>query len=226
MKLTKYLFFFLLLFFVMQWTIVSLYFTSFGQKQELIKKINKFPLQNIILEKTGVRIDSLQIINSDHPYGAMVGIPGAPYLILSKYLYEKFSPKELEYVLLHETGHYAMNHAVKEGVVFFLLFAIGSVVVHKIKAKKRVVFGILILGLIFGIALIQLGRKNEYEADHYAANRISDPQGMILATQKFQNFYGPKFTYGGNSFFIKLFYRSVPYSDRILIAKEEITRRK
>jgi len=225
LSLSKYLFFFLLLFLVMQWTVISLYFTSFGQKQELLKKVDKFPLQSLILQKTGVKINSLHIINSNRPYGAMIGVPGAPYLMLSKYLYEKFNTPEMEYVLLHETGHYVLKHSAKEGVLFFIFFGLGSVIIYKIHARKYMLFIILILSLFLGIILLQQGRRHEYEADHFAASKISDPEGMISATKKFQNFYGDHFTYNGNILIMRLFYRSVPYQDRIMMANEEIGRR-
>lgn len=147
----------------------------------------------------------------------MIGIPNAPYLILSKNLYENFNQGELEYVLLHEVGHYVLAHGIQEAIVFFMLFIVGCLILRKF--SRKTVLLIILMNFIFGISLIQFGRLHEYQADHYVVSKIQNPEGMILATRKFQNFYGVHFTYSGSNPFIRLFYRSVPYEDRIKIAE-------
>lgn len=65
--------------------------------------------------------------------------------------------------------------------------------------------------------------RSEYEADHFTVTHITDPQGMISATEKFKNQNFPPIDDTGIKW--KLLYRSVPYQERIEMAKQEMITR-
>jgi len=197
---------------------INLYLTSIGQKQQVLTEIKDSPIIGVIKDKTGLILDSFRIIASPRLYAVMIGVPGKPYMMLSSKLNQEFTGSEKEYVVLHETGHYLLHHTVKEAVFFLTLFAIGCLLI-----RKRPWYFIPTIGIVFGLLYIQFGMKNEYEADHFAATHISDPNGMITATEKFKNQNFPPIDDNGIKW--KLLYRSTPYNERINIANKEIKSR-
>jgi Zn-dependent protease with chaperone function len=211
----RYLFLFLIMGAVSQWMVLSLYLTSMGQKRQILTEITDSPLINLIKVKTGLQLTSFRIIASPRLYAVMIGIPGKPYMMLSSRLNEEFTDSEKEYVVLHETGHYLLHHSVKEAIFFGLLFIIGAFIVH-----KRKWFVVPLAGVILGLVYIQFGMVSEYEADRFAVNHISDPHGMITATEKFKNAHNPPLNDAGLKW--RLFYRSTPYRERIEMANKEL----
>lgn len=109
---------------------------------------------------------------------------------------------ELVAVLAHEVGHYKKKHIlqgmiisiVHTGVLFFLLsvfldspglyhaFGIGDTPIY----AGLLFFGLLYtpLELILSILMQMLSRKNEYEADRFAAETIDEPDNLIDALKK------------------------------------------
>jgi len=117
-------------------------------------------------------------------------------------LIEKHTVPELVAVLAHEIGHYKMKHILKNlligilhtGVVFYLLSIFVS---HKplfdafYMDKMSIYAGLILFGmlyspveLILAIFMHLFSRKNEYEADDYAAKTTQDPESMIQALKK------------------------------------------
>lgn len=214
----RYIILFLIMAYVSQWKTFHLYFTSLGQKQQILTKVNTSPLIELIYNKTGLLLKSYNIIASSKFYAVMIGIPGNPYMLLSTRLDQEFSDSEKEYVILHEVGHYLLNHAVKEAIFFTVLFTIGCLVV-----RKKSWYSIPVVGIFFGLLYIQFGMYSEYQADRFAVTHITDPQGMITATEKFKNNYFPPLN--DYSLFWPILYRSVPYHHRVDMANTEIQSR-
>jgi Zn-dependent protease with chaperone function len=170
-------------------------------------------------------VGTIKISESDRPFGMMMGIPGRPQLFLSRGLYNSFTPDEMEYVVLHEAGHYALAHSVKELLLGLVLLIVG---VFLLKRIGKPILGLLVanlLGLVFGVGMIRFGAFNELEADNYSATRMTNPEGMITATEKFRGYYGKSLTQTDNKILQWMFYRGNPYDNRIKMAKDEISRR-
>lgn len=116
-------------------------------------------------------------------------------------LVEKHSEEELVAVLAHEVGHYKKNH-VKQGV-FLSIIQIGLMcfllevctnlpeITTALGAETNafhlglIGFSFLFtpIGLITGIFMNMLSRKNEFEADQYAKNTY-DGESLKLALKK------------------------------------------
>jgi len=214
------LIFLLSLAYIPMWLQLNLFLSSLGKRKRAITRIKDIAITRVLLAKTNTKIKQVNISESDLLFGAMVGIPGSPQLFLSRKLYETFNKDELEYVILHEAGHYQLWHAIKElteGIVFFIL---GILILTKI---PNPILG-AILGLVFGILMIQLAKLSELEADIYSLKRVGNPKGMITATEKFKKAWKAKDP--KNPVIRFLFYRGNLYENRIKMAKEEIARRK
>src|SRR4030066_1530533 len=121
-SLSRYFLLFLIIVAVSQWMVLGLYLTSIGQKQQILTEIKNSPQISLIKSKTGLQLESFRIIASPRLYAVMIGVPGKPYMLLSSRLNQEFTDSEKEYVVLHETGHYLLHHAIKEGIFFVLLF--------------------------------------------------------------------------------------------------------
>lgn len=114
-------------------------------------------------------------------------------------LIEKNSVSELVSVLAHEIGHYKKKHILKSliisilhmGIMFYLLSIFlthhglfdAFYMVHASVYAGLIFFGMLYtpIEMILSIFLNIFSRKNEYEADRFAAETIENPNSMIQA---------------------------------------------
>lgn len=218
----KYFLFAAILGYIPLWMQIGLFLSSLSKAKKPIAVIRDEKIHQLLFAKTNVNIKHTKISESYLPFGMMIGIPWRPQLILSKVLYKKFSPSEIEYVILHEAGHYVLAHSIKELLAGTSLFICGVFLLRAAGGPVGVALSIVI-GLIFGILMIQLGRRNEIEADTFALAKISNPVGMISATKKFQKAYR---NHTDSALVRLLFYRGNPYTNRIQMAEKEILIRK
>lgn len=189
---------------VSNWHLFLIRFNGFTKKQDL-------QLSEFIRQKTGIEITTFYIVTSDLLFGGMTGIPTKPIMSLSSKLYHAFSKDELHYIALHETGHYALKHILKEALLhlgiillmFFLSSSLGFILA-------------IVCGVVLGCTTIQIARMFEWQADTYALQRLDNPLAMISATKKLQAAWGGPLD---NSLIRKLFYRGIPYSQRISYAQ-------
>ncbi|TAH27740.1 MAG: M48 family peptidase [Cytophagales bacterium] len=142
------------------------------------KKIN-FPLDNIFVLDGSKRSAKANAFFS--------GMGSKKKIVLYDTLINNHSEEELVAVLAHEVGHYKKKHIIwgytlsilQIGFMLFILsklifnqeiskaFGANDLVVH----INLIAFGILFspLSHLIGIAMNYFSRKNEYEADEYAA---------------------------------------------------------
>ena len=217
MEISKYIIFSLILIYVPLWLQISLFISSLGKGKKSMTIIKDEKISKIIWEKCKTKIDTVKISESDLLFGMMIGIPGRPQLILSRKLYESFNLDELEYVILHEAGHYKLWHSIKELIEGIIFFVLGLLLLSNFEGPLGVVIGI-ISGLFFGVLMIQIAKLKEIQADAYSLKRLSNPQGMIPATNKFLKAWEDKSS--KNKLIRFLFYRGNPYENRIRMAKE------
>jgi STE24 endopeptidase len=117
-------------------------------------------------------------------------------------LIEKHSIPELVGVLAHEIGHYKKKHILKSllisiihmGIVFYLL---SIFLTHKglfdafYMQNMSIYAGLIFFGMLYApiemvLSLLMniFSRKNEYEADKYAADTTKKPEDLISALKK------------------------------------------
>lgn len=198
--------------------IITTTLTGLQKPKAAFERVENPQLTEFIKQKTSVAVNDFFIVNSDSLFGGMTGIPTRPVMTISKRMYETFSQGELNYVVLHETGHYVYRHTVKE-LVIQLVIVIAAFFVFRhlgIGNKNLVVGSSLVGGVIIGIIMVQLMRQFEWQADTFALQRLDDPQSMVEATKKLQTAWGGP---SDTSLTRKLFYRGIPYSERIIHAE-------
>ncbi|HEY86477.1 MAG TPA: M48 family metallopeptidase [Dehalococcoidia bacterium] len=117
-------------------------------------------------------------------------------------LIEKHTVPELVAVLAHEIGHHKRKHVLQgviisilhTGVFLFLLSVfLGSPGLYQAfyVEQQSIYAGLLFFGLLYApielllsIVMQMLSRKNEYQADRFAAETIDEPQSLVDALKK------------------------------------------
>ncbi len=169
------------------------------EEGELRDKIEDFA------ENTGFKLDNIFVINgskrSTKANAYFTGIGAKKRIVLYDTLIEEMETDEIVAVLAHEIGHYKKKHItqgliislVQTGVVLFI-FSLLIDNPHLSRALGveepnfhigLVAFGILYspVSFVLGIFMNQLSRKNEYQADAFAAENY-DAGALASALKK------------------------------------------
>ena len=158
-----------------------------------------------LLSRTGFRSRGLYVMDgskrSSHGNAFFAGFGSAKRIVLFDTLVSRLRPAEVEAVLAHELGHYKLRHIVKAMALswafsFLLLLALGFLAGQPWFYRG---LGMETATLPIGLALFMLvtpeftffvqpllslfSRKNEYEADRYAAAN-ADAAELVRALVK------------------------------------------
>ncbi|HEV2430168.1 MAG TPA: M48 family metallopeptidase [Burkholderiales bacterium] len=158
-----------------------------------------------LLSRTGFRSRGLFVMDgskrSSHGNAFFAGFGAAKRIVLFDTLVSRLQPAEVEAVLAHELGHYKLRHIVKGmalswGFSFALLLALGLLAVQPWfyqglgmeTATLPIALALFLLVVpeftFFVQPLLSLfSRKNEYEADRYAAAN-ADAAELVRALVK------------------------------------------
>jgi STE24 endopeptidase len=117
-------------------------------------------------------------------------------------LIAQHSIPEMVAILAHEVGHYKRKHILQgtivgilqAGVIFFLLslFLSSPGLYQAFYMRQESIYaGLLFFGLLYtpielvlSVLMQMFSRKNEYEADRFAAETIDDPHSLVHALEK------------------------------------------
>lgn len=168
-----------------------------GQLREAILNYTRsvdFPVKNVFVMDGSRR--------SSKSNAFFTGFGRNKRIALYDTLIEKHTVPELIAVLAHEIGHHKKKHILQGtiisivhfGVLFFVLsIFLGSPGLYDAfyMDQQSVYSGILFFGLLYtplemvlSVAMNALSRKNEYEADRFAAATIEGPQHLTEALRK------------------------------------------
>ena len=158
-----------------------------------------------LLSRTGFRSRGLYVMDgskrSSHGNAFFAGFGTAKRIVLFDTLVSRLQPAEVEAVLAHELGHYKLRHILKGmalswGFSFVLLLALGLLAgrpwfyegLGMDTATLPVALALFMLVVpeftFFAQPLLSLfSRKNEYEADRYAAKN-ADAAELVRALVK------------------------------------------
>lgn len=200
------------------WFQLKSFIAAFLRTKKGVSFIQDRWITQTILKKTGVNIETITIFESEKMFGMMpITFPFKPNMILSREMYEGFTKDELEWVILHEAGHYILWHGIKLGVVQLCLLISG---IYILNATNSISIGILCL-LLFIFLYIQFCKYIEYEADTYSIARVDNPQGVITAQDKLIKSHN----INEQSFITKYLLGATLPSQRIKLAKRKISYR-
>ncbi|RMI15140.1 MAG: M48 family peptidase [Calditrichaeota bacterium] len=153
-----------------------------------------FPLQNVFV------IDGSRRSTKSNAF--FTGFGKNKRIALFDTLIANHTVRELVAVLAHEIGHYKKKHILKSmiisivhmGVMFYLL---SIFLTHRglfeafFMEHMSVYAGLIFFAMLFSpiemilsLLLHIFSRKNEFEADRFAAETIEDPEDMVRALKK------------------------------------------
>jgi STE24 endopeptidase len=169
------------------------------EKGELRDAIKKFA------DKVGFKLDNIFVINgskrSTKANAYFTGFGAKKRIVLYDTLINDMETDEIVAVLAHEIGHYKKKHViqgllislVQTGIMLFIF----SLLINNTNLSKAlgvdvpnfhiglVAFGILYspVSFVLGIFMNLLSRKNEYQADEFAAVNFK-PEALASALKK------------------------------------------
>ena len=155
--------------------------------------------------KAGFKLDNIFVINgskrSTKSNAYFTGLGAKKRIVLYDTLIEDLETEELVAVLAHEIGHYKKKHVIQglfisileTGLLLFIFsLLIGSPALSNALGVEQpnfhiglVAFGILYspVSFVLGIFMNMLSRKNEYQADAFAAVEYQ-PEALASALKK------------------------------------------
>ena len=156
-------------------------------------------------KKAGFKLDNIFVINgskrSTKANAYFTGLGAKKRIVLYDTLINDMEIEEITAVLAHEIGHYKKKHVIQSllislvqtGIVLFIFsLLIDSPVLSKALGVEEpnfhiglVAFGILYspVSFVLGIFMNILSRKNEYQADTFAAENYN-PDALASALKK------------------------------------------
>jgi STE24 endopeptidase len=168
-----------------------------GELKEFILRYARsvnFPIKNVFVMDGSKR--------SSKSNAFFTGFGRNKRIALFDTLIEQHTVPEMVAVLAHEVGHYKKRHILQgtivgifhTGLIFFLLsLFLGSPDLYQAFYMKQesIYAGLLFFGLLYtplelvlSVIMQMFSRKNEYEADRFAAETIDDPRSLIDALKK------------------------------------------
>lgn len=155
--------------------------------------------------KVGFKLKNIFVMDgskrSSKANAYFTGLGAKKRIVLFDTLIKDHTDEELVSILAHETGHYKKKHALtgtaisllQTGIMLYILsLFIGNPDLSKAlgASEGSFHFGILVFGLLYspislvlGLFMNMLSRKNEFEADRYAAENY-DPHPLQEALKK------------------------------------------
>jgi STE24 endopeptidase len=156
-------------------------------------------------DKTGFRLENIYVINgskrSTKANAYFTGFWKKKRIVLYDTLIDDLETHELVAVLAHEIGHYKKKHVIQglflsiihTGLLLFIFsLLIDSPALSRALGVEEprfhiglIAFGILYtpVSFLLGIFMNKLSRKNEFQADEFAATR-HDPKALASALKK------------------------------------------
>jgi STE24 endopeptidase len=159
------------------------------------KPLEEGDLRNAITEfatKAGFKLKNIYVIDgskrSTKANAYFTGLGPKKRIVLYDTLIKQLSTQEIVAVLAHEVGHYKKKHTliglstsiIQMGLTLYILsLFIGNPILNQVLGVDKpgihiglIVFGILYspISTIIGLIMNVISRKNEYQADAYAAS--------------------------------------------------------
>ncbi|OGG12952.1 hypothetical protein A2773_01955 [Candidatus Gottesmanbacteria bacterium RIFCSPHIGHO2_01_FULL_39_10] len=194
-------------------------------KKNKTKDITDKKILDLIYKKTGLKLSKILLFDTSKVWAMMAGFPPKPYMIISNEAYKNLDKDEMEWIYLHEAGHYILWHNLKMALLQLLFIFPGLIMPIIIKSYILQIIGSIILAILSSILYFYLARLFEYEASYYAMRRMTNPQAISTLALKAQKRWFDKVKHEK---FHKLFNTWIYdiYENLVQAAKKEITSRK
>ena len=197
-----------------------------GELKEVILRYTRsvnFPIDNVFVMDGSKR--------SSKSNAFFTGFGRNKRIALFDTLIAQHTIPEIVAILAHEIGHYKQKHILKgtiigilhTGLVFFLLsiFLSSPGLYHAFYvAQESIYTGLIFFSLLYtpielaiSVLIQMFSRKNEYQADRFAAETINEPHSLINALKKLSSANLSNLT--PHPFYVFLNYSHPPLLSRI-----------
>lgn len=189
---------------------------------------------NRLLERCGFKSRGVFVMDgskrSSHGNAYFTGLGRAKRIVFFDTLIKQLTPDETEAVLAHELGHFKKKHIVKQMIVSFgltliVLYILSLLIKHPIFYQSLGVTtvttynGLILFMLLLGVVSLPFAplfsyfsRKNEFEADSFAAAH-ADKKELISGLVKLYKDNASTLT--PDPLYVKFYYSHPPASVRI-----------
>jgi STE24 endopeptidase len=158
-----------------------------------------------LAKRTGFRAQSIQVMDgskrSRHSNAFFTGFGNFRKIVLFDTLIQQLEDEELEAVLAHEIGHFKLKHIPRTLVLSALGSLMGFYIVSILAGQTwlyqafgfqpDIAIALLLFALLSGLVTFWFSplahwwsRRNEYQADAFAAKVMRRPQPLIGALRK------------------------------------------
>jgi Zn-dependent protease with chaperone function len=157
-----------LLLFTFLYNLIANWIQIYYLGKNLFNPIKKDPLQDEISLELKERMESVTgldlkikiIAENKKAIGFMMTSPPfPPVMLFSKRLYDLFNDEEMEWVILHESGHYIFKHNLKLILLDIVFSVINAFIIYKFELPIVIALSFTIciaLSFTICIALIQI----------------------------------------------------------------------
>lgn len=204
-----------------------------GELREAIisyTKSVKFSMSNLFIVDSSKR--------STRSNAFFTGFGNNKRIALFDTLVSQHTVPEIVAIIGHEVGHYKKKHVIQGLAIsmlhmlllFFLLsiFITSPGLFDAFRMQQPSIYaGLLFFGLLYtplelilGIGMQMLSRRNEYEADRFAASTVPQPESVISSLKKLSSHNLSNLT--PHSFYVFLNYSHPPLLQRIKAIQKEI----
>lgn len=165
------------------WVSIHAFFQGLIQTRRSKRVVDEHII-SFIREKTGVPLGYVVYLESKHTNAFMVGIPGFPQLVITNKLKKLLNREELEFVLLHELGHYVHFDTIRYFFLQLLLFFIGFILAYTFYFGSYSFIYDVIVAFVLASIYMQFVKKYERQADLYAISKLENITAMSGALRK------------------------------------------
>jgi len=175
----RYLIFLSLFFYLANWRLVHNWFRKEEQSSNVLaNKVVDHRIHNFIYKMTGVKLDHVYIAPSKALFAFCGGVTRKPILVISRGAYEKFKENALEWLLLHEVGHYVLGHTMGMVLVETSYAIVGWLILTVIDNTMLLIILSPVLAVLLAIATIQTNKRFDVQANEFAVKKMKHPIGM------------------------------------------------
>lgn len=215
----KYFLFSILYFYISNWFQIKTFIKHLFHPKRSIEVIHDEYISSLIKRETGLSLKRILVFKSEKMFGMMPGIPIKPELILSSRILEDLNKDELEWVILHESAHCLFWHVPKTILIQLSVWVIGLLI---LKFLSNIVL-IILLSTGLSLLVIRFMRVLEWQADKFAINKVSNPEGVISAQEKFKK-VNSKLSFYQKGIFRQLLFWNILPVERVKLAEQRIQR--
>jgi Zn-dependent protease with chaperone function len=164
--MNEYILFSVLYFYISNWVIVQVSLQNLFEGKTRTTEIKDKKIHDLLKQFTNLDF-KIHLVHADRLFGFATKLFGVSQIFLSSRVVSKFSPSELEWILLHEAGHCVLGHTVLIAALQASFWLTGLLALFLLQNSPYAVGVSLVLAFMLSSLYFQFNRLLvESKADH------------------------------------------------------------